>query len=88
MQLEPVEAVRIQAELVWSGSENRKFGVTEHLDRSHSRKRGQVQFNRLRKSRQVRHAKDLVVLVASQVRQNFPVPGLEEFDGAAAENLE
>src|SRR5262249_12896802 len=88
MQLKPEEAVRIQAELVWSGSENRKFGVTEHLNRFHSRKRGQVQFDRLRKSRQVCHTKDLIVLVASQVGENFPVPGLKEFDGAAAENLE
>ena len=39
-----------------------KLGITQHLDGSHARDRGKIQFHRLREPREIRHAQHLLRL--------------------------
>ena len=65
-----------------------KLGAPEDFYRHHALTTGQVQFDALRKARQVGDDQQLLVLELADERQHLAIAGIEKLQRAAAESLE
>src|SRR5262249_11107520 len=83
MQLEPEESVRPKRQRVGLPFDGGKLDVSQHLDRHHPFVGREVQLDRLGKARQVSDAENLLALVVTDVRQDFPIRGVEKLERSA-----
>ena len=86
-QLEPEESVRRQCEQIRKLANRRKRRAAHQLDRYASLVSSEIQLDRLRRTREIRDAKDRLVAILAQVRQYFAIAGPQKRERSAAEGF-
>src|SRR5579862_292112 len=88
LKFEPQETVGRERETVRLAFDGREFHIAKHLDGNEALLFGEIEIDRLSETRKIRQAKNLFVFVCPEIRQDFAVGRIEEFDAAAAEDAE
>jgi hypothetical protein len=85
---EPQEAVWRKSQQIGQLSDRGEHGVRRHLDRHRAVEFGQIEFDGLRRARQVRDAQDgRLAGQLAQIREDLAVARLQEADRAASERV-
>jgi hypothetical protein len=82
-QVEPEEAVGLQRQQIGQLADARKAASGQQLDRPAAAKLGKVEFDRLRRARQVGDAEDDLVVEAPQIGDDLAVRRIEKAQAAA-----
>ena len=84
-QIEPKEAVRLQGQQIGQFAHARKHAAPEKLDRLAAAELRQIEFDRLRRARQIGDAEDDLVIEGAQIGDDLAVRRIEKPQCAAAE---
>src|SRR5215831_14042989 len=83
-ELEPEKAVPLQGQQIRQFANRRKSAAAEQLDRLATAPFREVEFNGLRRTRQVGDAQDDLVSVSADVRNHLAICRVEKLQCAAA----
>ncbi len=86
-EAKPIEAVSRESQKIRQLADRWKRRAAQELDRHGALVIREVDFDRLRRARQVHDAQDGVVAVLAQIHQYFAVARTDELQGAAAKGL-